>query len=345
MTVPTLCLDIGSGTQDVLYFFPDREPENCPKFVLPAPAVRIGRLIRDKTFFRIPLFLSGRTMGGGVGRAISAHIQAGIPLAATERAALTMNDDLDCVRKCGVQVTDTCPNGYEEIELADFAPAWWKRFFEAAELPYPERIAACAQDHGFHPGESNRLGRFKLWETFLTDNGGRPEALVYDVPPVTMTRLREVYDAMGGGYTADTGAAAVLGALYVDDIEQESYQHGLTLVNVGNSHLIAFLLYAGRIHGVYEQHTGCVTSESLANDLARFRNGSLTGQEVFDNRGHGCLTLDLPEAARGFDKTYVLGPRRAMLDGWDVEYPAPGGDMMLAGSFGMVKGLQLLGKL
>ena len=38
----TLCIDIGSGTQDVLLYSPDTEVENCPKFVLPAPALQIG---------------------------------------------------------------------------------------------------------------------------------------------------------------------------------------------------------------------------------------------------------------------------------------------------------------
>ncbi len=30
-----------------------------------------------------------------------------------------------------------------------------------------------------------------------------------------------------------------------------------------------------------------------------------------------------------------------MLDGYDVTFPAPGGDMMLAGCLGLIKGLSL----
>jgi len=37
----------------------------------------------------------------------------------------------------------------------------------------------------------------------------------------------------------------------------------------------------------------------------------------------------------------VLGPRRGLLEGHAVEFPAPGGDMMLTGSFGLVEGLRL----
>ena len=53
--------------------------------------------------------------------------------------------------------------------------------------------------------------------------------------------------------------------------------------------------------------------------------------------GHGCATLDLPVKAGGFLPTYVMGPRRAMLKSYPVEFPAPGGDMMLAGCFGFDK--------
>lgn len=140
---------------------------------------------------------------------------------------------------------------------------------------------------------------------------------------------------------ADTGAAAVLGALFVDEIMQQSHETGITLVNIGNSHLIAFLVYKGQIHGVYEQHTGCVDGKKLWADLGQFRCGCLSFEQVFDEKGHGCLTLDLPEGSDGFKPTHVIGPRRGMLDGFDVTFPAPGGDMMLAGCFGLIKGLDM----
>jgi uncharacterized protein (DUF1786 family) len=156
-----------------------------------------------------------------------------------------------------------------------------------------------------------------------------------------LTRLADLQRDIGGGPVADTGAAAVLGALYVDEIERLSFERGITLVNIGNSHLIAFLLYGGRIHGVYEQHTGCVDGEKLWADLAAFRCGCLSFEQVFDEKGHGCLCLDLPAEADGFAPTFVIGPRRAMLEGYDVDFPAPGGDMMLAGCFGLLKGLAM----
>lgn len=341
----TLCLDIGSGTQDVLLYSPDIELENCPKFVLPSPALQIGKRIAALTEEGKDIWLHGHNMGGGVTRFIRGHQKAGLAVAARPSAALTMGDDLGRVQEGGIELREECPAGFEPVLLTDFDTAWWKRFFEAAELAWPDRIAACAQDHGFHPSESNRRGRFRLWEQLLTDGGGRPETLAFLEPPDMLTRLRDLQDCIGGGVVMDTGAAAVLGALFVDDIERESFEHGLTLVNVGNSHVIAFLLFQGRIFGVYEQHTGVVDEHKLWADLERFRLGELEFEQVFDDNGHGCLTLDLPREAQGFRSIHVLGPKRGMLDGYTVSFPSPGGDMMLAGCFGLIKGMKLINQL
>jgi uncharacterized protein (DUF1786 family) len=117
------------------------------------------------------------------------------------------------------------------------------------------------------------------------------------------------------------------------------------LVNVGNSHTVAFLVFRGRIWGVYEHHTGLLDRDRLWAHLTRFRTGELGFEEIFDDRGHGTMRLEPPKAAQGFTPTLVLGPRRGLLEGSDVEYPAPGGDMMLAGAFGLVEGLRLRGRL
>ncbi|WP_369404531.1 hypothetical protein [Salidesulfovibrio brasiliensis] len=50
----TLCLDIGSGTQDVLLHIPGREIENCPKFILPTPSVRIAGYLSELTAKKRP---------------------------------------------------------------------------------------------------------------------------------------------------------------------------------------------------------------------------------------------------------------------------------------------------
>lgn len=338
-----LCLDIGSGTQDVLLYFPDREPENCPKFVLPAPARQVGERIRRLTAQGRGVYLFGANMGGGFQRDVMAHIEAGLPAAAHPEAAYSLADDLANLESRGVVLSETCPPGHTPVRAVDYDAGFWSALLSAAGLDMPGEVMACAQDHGFHPGRSNRIGRFGLWRRFLLEAHGRPEALVYSQPPDELTRLAALQRSIGGGLVADSGAAAVLGALSDPEIAERGEREGLCLVNVGNSHTIAFLLFQGRMWGVYEHHTGLLDAERLWRDLTLFRQGRLSFEEVFESKGHGCLTLDLPQAARGFLPTVVIGPRRVMLAERPVLMPAPGGDMMLAGCFGLLKGRELRG--
>lgn len=199
-------------------------------------------------------------------------------------------------------------------------------------------ILAAVQDHGFHPQESNRTGRFRLWRDFLLKAQGRPEALVYADPPRQLTRLRTLKSRIGAGLVADTGAAAVLGALFEAEVRERNRQEGICVVNVGNSHVLGFLLFRDRILGVYEQHSQGRSREDILADLALFRQGRLSHEQVMDQYGHGCLTLDLPPQARDFAPTYVLGPKRTLLARSDATFLAPGGDMMLAGCFGLLMG-------
>ncbi len=340
-----LLLDIGSGTQDVLLFTPGGPLENCPKFVLPAPARLVAARIRHFTAARRAVHLHGHNMGGGFAGAVREHVKAGLAMSATPQAAYSLGDDLDRVRSQGVELVESCPQGHEPVHLADFDTRYWQGLLGSAGLDMPGRVAAAAQDHGFHPGQSNRRARFKLWERLLLEADGRPEALVYDAVPQELTRLADLKSCIGGGPVADTGAAALMGALFVPEIEALANERGITVVNVGNSHTVAFLAFRGRILGVYEHHTGLLDLQGLASHLKRFRQGELGLDEVFDGNGHGCLTLDLPAAAQGFAPTFVLGPRRTLLQGEDAQFPAPGGDMMLAGCFGLLHGLRLAGLL
>ncbi len=342
---PILCLDIGSGTQDVLLYFPDREIENCPKLVLPTPAKIMAANIRAATAERRAVHLTGHNMGGGFSPAMRAHVAAGLPFSCTRAAAFSVADDLDALQKSGVTIRDDAPEGALTLLAADFDPAWWARALDTLGLPRPGLVAACAQDHGFHPGRSNRRGRFVLWEKLLHEASGLPETMLYENVPACFTRLIDLQKSIGGGPVADTGAAAVLGALFEPELRQRSMTRGFTLVNLGNSHTVAFLVHQDRIFGVYEHHTGLLDAERLWDHLARFRRGLLSFEEVFDDRGHGAMHLPLPDEAGGFADTVVIGPRRHMLAGFSAEFPAPGGDMMLTGSFGLVEGLRRQGRL
>ncbi len=339
-SAPILCLDIGSGTQDVLLYYPDREIENCPKLVLPAPARVLGGRIRACTAKGQAVHLHGCNMGGGFHGAVKAHVAAGLSISTTTAAAYSLADDLDNLRSQGMEIVETCPPGAVALLAADYDQAFWATALDTLGLDRPGQVMACAQDHGFHPGKSNRMGRFVLWERLLHEAEGRPESLLYDTPPAEFTRLADLHRSIGGGPVADTGAAAVLGALFEPGIRARAEARGLTLVNIGNSHTVAFLVFRGRVWGVYEHHTGLVDAPKLWEQLSRFRTGGVEFMEIFDDRGHGAMHMDLPAEAQGFAETLVLGPRRTMLAEYPVEFPAPGGDMMLAGCFGLLEGLR-----
>lgn len=333
-----LCIDVGSGTQDVLYFRPGDSIENCPKFVLPTPARRIAQRIAQLTKRGVGVHLTGSNMGGGFFGALKAHMAAGLSASATPQAAKAVHDNPERVREWGIAIVERTPAGSIGVHLADYDPGYWEGVCAHVGLPTPDVALIAAQDHGYSPGESNRRTRFALWTDLLDTHDGDPVSLLYDEPPATFTRLAAIHAASGGGAVADSGAAAVLGALFDPTVEALQRETGVTVVNVGNSHTIAFLLYDGRIHGVYEQHTGIKDAEGLWADLAAFRRMELTFETVYEENGHGVMTRPSEAASRagGFERTVVLGPQRALLQGYDASFPAPGGDMMLAGCFGLL---------
>ena len=193
--------------------------------------------------------------------------------------------------------------------------------------------------HGHHP-EGNRVGRFNLWRALLTETQGDPARWLYDTPPTPCTRLNALQQCTGGP-VADTATAAVLGALAAPEVAKRSQRQGVTVVNVGNSHVAAFLVFKGRILGVYEHHTGMLDTDALLFDLKEFGFGWLPDEQVRAKGGHGCAFLaPLPPEAEGFAPTFAVGPRREMLLG-HAQFIAPHGDMMIAGCHGLLHGLAL----
>ena len=334
---PVLCLDIGSGTQDALLALPDERPENWPKFVLPAPARGIAGQIREHTREKRPVWLYGDTMGGGFAAAVAEQVKAGLSPAASLSASASLHDDPERVAAMGVAIAESCPPGYAPVRLADYDAGFWKALLAMVGLPAPGLVLAAAQDHGRHADVGNREGRFRLWRELLTASQGRPGSLLFTPPPAPYTRLQSLQYATGGP-VADTGAAAVLGALAVPEVARRCQRQGVTVVNVGNSHVVAFLVYQERILGIYEQHTGLLDTQALLEDLKEFRFGWLPDELVRQRGGHGCAFLSpLPAEAEGFMPTYIIGPRREMLQGHG-QFVAPHGDMMTAGCHGLLLG-------
>lgn len=95
-----LAIDVGMGTQDILLYDSQENIENCFKMVLPSQTRIIARRIIEETCSKKDIVLTGETMGGGpCYAAVKKHLEANLAVFATEKAALTLNDDLEKTRK------------------------------------------------------------------------------------------------------------------------------------------------------------------------------------------------------------------------------------------------------
>lgn len=331
---PVLCLDIGSGTQDALLARPGLECENWPRFVLPSPARLAAQRIRELTLLKRPVWLYGGNMGGGFAQAVREHLAAGLPVASTAAATRGIHDNEDVVRGMGVAVCAQCPEKSVPVCLSDYAPDFWASLLRLSGLPLPHLVLGAAQDHGFH-AQGNRQGRMCFWQKELASSPC-PTRWIHPVPPASLTRLVALHEKTGGP-VADTGTSVLLGALCDAAVMERSFREGITVVNVGNGHTIAALVYRGHVRGLYEHHTGMRTLEQLLHDLDQFRKHWLPTEEVQASGGHGTVFGPYCEEAGGYVPTYITGPKRNLLRGHG-HFLAPHGDMMLAGCFGLLWG-------
>ena len=285
-----LALDIGGGTQDLLLWSPERSMENSIQCVLPSPTVMAAREIGRITEQRQPLFLDGHLMGGGASsRAVRRHLKAGLPVAAQPRAARTLHDNLEYVQALGVVIREDPPPGSVSVTFSDIREKAWHAFFEAFGLTRPRHLLVAVQDHGYSPVESNRKFRFDHWRAFLEREQPLKSLLLREIPPY-LTRMAAVRETWSQALVMDTGAAAILGALEHEGLNDRPSDQCL-VVNIGNEHTLAAWLVEGALKGVYEHHTFFLDREKLLTHLEAFVFGRISNQQVFEDQGHGSLNL------------------------------------------------------
>jgi uncharacterized protein (DUF1786 family) len=355
-----LAVDVGTGTQDILLFESDRTIENCFQMVMPSPTVIVAERIHRATADGRPVLLTGRTMGGGpCGWAARDHAQAGFACYATPDAARTLDDDLRMVEREGLRIVDDaeaqCIREREgerlvELTMRDFDGAAIRSALTAFGVdPVVDAVAVAAFDHGAAPpGVSDRAFRFDAITERVRQ---RADALAFayrvEDLPSDLTRLAAVgADAALYGdmpvFVMDTGAAALAGAL--EDPAVRGHDECL-VANIGNFHTLAFHLRAGKILALFEHHTGILDRARLEGYLRELAAGTLTNERIFDDSGHGALTLESPPQTDGATPFLaVTGPRRELLRGSLLApYEAtPHGDMMLAGCFGLLRAVAAL---
>ncbi len=331
---PILCLDIGSGTQDVLLALPNLSIENWPRFVLPSPARLIKNRIEQLTISQKNIWLHGYNMGGGFTGALIQHCKAGLRVFATKEASAAINDNLSKVMALGIEICETPPNNTTPIFLCDYDANLWNSQLRQWNLPLPHVTLAAAQDHGIHTTMGNRMGRMHDWHKLLEKNPS-PQHWLYTTVPSHLTRLSTLQRHTGGP-VADTGTIAIVGALSQTDVLTRSHREGITIINVGNGHTVAALIYQGKVVALFEHHTGQRDLPDFLQDLKEFRLGWLPDEHVRATGGHGTVFVNMPDEAGSFAPTFILGPKRQLLQG-QGQFIAPHGDMMLAGCFGLLR--------
>jgi uncharacterized protein (DUF1786 family) len=342
-----LTVDVGTGTQDVFLFDSDRELENCFKLVLPSPTVVVADRIRQATAARRRLVLQGATMGGGPSHwAAMDHVRAGLETFATPDAARTFDDDLAAVAEMGIQVVSDdeaiglADRGAEHVFLRDLVLAQLLQALVGFGVKVRlDGLAVAVFDHGAAPpGFSDRVFRFDYLRERLSDGAGLLGlAFMREAVPPAMTRLRAVAEAAPRDLPLllmDTAPAAIVGALEDPGVSRARQP---LLVNVGNFHCLACYVVDGRVAGLFEHHTGELTSARLAAYVEQLGQGCISNDTVFNDKGHGALVLDA--GAPLPDLIGVTGPRRQLLvdSGSQPHLAIPHGDMMLTGNFGLLR--------
>ena len=175
-----LCVDVGTGTQDIFLYDSQVDLENGFKLVVPAPTMIVHRQLKEATRRGDPILLTGVTMGGGPSQwATEAHIRAGHPVWATPDAARSFNDDLNEVGAMGVQlVSDDEARALSDevvrLELRDFDFHIIARALAqfGVRLDDLTAVAVAVFDHGAAPpGYSDRQFRFDYITERLAQNG------------------------------------------------------------------------------------------------------------------------------------------------------------------------------
>jgi uncharacterized protein (DUF1786 family) len=340
-----LAIDIGAGTQDILLYHAYREEENNPQLVLPSPSRIWGSRLEKLTG---NLFIHGDTIGGGrIGSVLKNHIAQGYRVTITEGAAHTIRDDLDQVRDMGVEVVEKRPADFsgEEVELREVdIPFILKILHTFDEGEGVTLIALAVQDHGTAPsGESDRIFRFSRFREAL--EGGRGlgglSYLQEEIPPYYLRMLSAAHRAQDeSGVTVmvmDTALSAIMGAMGDDGGVQ-------VVVNMGNGHTIMAFVIEGAVQGLLEHHTSLLTPQKLKDYILRFPQGRVSNEEIYADGGHGAFSLTNNQMP---GRIVVTGPKRGMMKetGLSYDLPAPGGNMMMTGPWGLVRAARMRGLL
>jgi len=330
--VSIFTLDVGSGTQDFLLFKEGENIRNCPKMILPSPTQLIARKVREATSNKKNIVLRGYTMGGGpCTKAIKDHIKAGLRVYAEERAALTISDDIEKVKKIGIEIIkDGEAVDAIEIKMGDVDQPFFEQVLEKIGEKLPEIAIIAVQDHGFSPHESNRRFRFRMFEEMMKKSGYIHSFLFHSSEvPKHFNRMTSVVESVEfeDVYVIDTVFAAIAGCML--DVKE----FPALLLNFGNSHTIGAVVDKnGYIYSLFEHHTRIMREKGIEGTekfIKKFLNGEISNEDVFNDGGHGAFIREVVDVK----DVVATGPNMHLCR---YRIANPVGDVMIIGNLGMI---------
>ena len=339
-TMRILAIDVGTGTQDIMIYDTEKELENSIKLVLPSPHLYISQQIRE---IENDIYFNGEIMGGGkIKKSILEHMEKGYKVVMEATCAKTIRDNLDQVRDIGIEIVDKDKEykGYSKITLGDINITKLSEFLLGYDLEFDfDRIAIAVQDHGYNENMGDRDFRFEKIREKVSEPISPLEFGFKDEVPEYFTRMQAVRRQIESEgieeipLVMDTKFASIAGMCF-DEVAQKL--NSFIVIDIGNGHTTAASVENGKIQGVFEHHTSSLTGESLERYIKRLASGEITHEEVHEDFGHGAHVLN---PISKIEKVIVSGPKRELIEktNLDWHHAAPGGDVMMTGTVGLVK--------
>lgn len=338
-----LAIDVGTGTQDIMIYDTQKELENSIKLVLPSPHLYISQLIRQT---ENDIYFTGEIMGGGkIKNTILEHMEKGYNVVMEPTCAKTIRDNISQVESYGIEIADENKDykDYTKIALGDINMGKLSEFLLGYDLEFDiEKIAIAVQDHGYNENMGDRDFRFeKIREKVSKPISPLEFGFEGDVPEY-FTRMHAVRRQIKSEgideipLVMDTKFASIAGMCY-DEVAESL--NSFIVIDIGNGHTTAASIENGRIQGVFEHHTSSLTGESLERYIKRLASGEITHEEVYNDHGHGAHVLN---PISKIEKVIVSGPKRELIEktNLDWHHAAPGGDVMMTGTVGLIKTIQ-----
>ena len=343
-----LAIDVGTGTEDIMFYNNEKEIENSIKLVLPSPHLTI---VQKMEKIENNIYFNGVIMGGGkIKNQAVKHIKNGYKVAAEKLAAKTIRDNLEQVSSYGIEIVEDENNpkykNYSKITLQDVNLKQLSNIISKYDLNFKfDALAIAVQDHGYNKNMGDRDFRFeKIREKLNQPIKPEEYGFLSDEIPEYYSRMQSVKQSVTPSIKnenkplliKDTKFASICGMCYDKSVKN---LNSFIVMDIGNGHTTVASIENGKIQGVYEHHTSQLNGKKIDKLNKKLADGTITFEEVHDDDGHGAHVIN---PISKIEKVIVSGPKRKLIEDTklDYHYASPGGDVMMTGTIGLIKTIE-----